>query len=73
MCAILDRRDPANRRAVAQGEKELAVCGGVKGIPPVQGIAHRDAKWWNPLRVFAMVIDLPWKVYKAPQVARGLD
>jgi hypothetical protein len=67
--SVFDRRDSTDSRSVAKREEELAVGCRVEWISSIEHVTNGDTKWWNPLWMLALVIDLPWKIYKAAQVA----
>jgi hypothetical protein len=67
--SVFDRSDSTNGCSVAKREEQLAVGRSVEWISPVKRIANSDTEWRNPLWMLALVIDLPWKIYEAAQVA----
>src|SRR5262245_13169771 len=67
--SVFDRSDSTNRCSVAQREEQLAVGRGGEWISPNEHVGNSDTEWRNPLGMLALVINLPWKIYKAAQVA----
>jgi len=67
--SVFDCSDSTNRCSVAKREEQLTVGSGVEWISPIERVAYGDTEWRNPLWMLALVINLPWKIYKAAQVA----
>ena len=71
--AILDRGDAADRLSVAERQEKLAVGRFVKRISRIERVANGDAERRYPLRMVAVIVDLPRQIDKSAQVAPGLD
>ena len=67
--SVFDCSDSTNRCSVAKREEQLTVGSGVEWISPIERVAYGDTEWRNPLWMLALVINLPWKIYKSAQVA----